>query len=66
MAELHGAQLVIFLNTALSATCSTCTFLGLWPFGSSLATAGDDTAIGDANRGVVVAVHRKMVGQLLY
>ena len=24
--------------------------------------AGDDTAIGDANRGVVVAVHRKMVG----
>ena len=33
MAELHGAQLVIFLNTALSATCSICTFLGLWPFG---------------------------------
>ena len=31
--ELTGAQLVIFLNAALSAMCSLCTFLGLWPFG---------------------------------
>lgn len=31
-----------------------------------MATAGDDTAIGDANRGVVVAVHRKMLPQEVY
>ena len=31
--ELSGAHLVIFLNAALSAMCSLCTFLGLWTFG---------------------------------
>ena len=43
---------------------STASSTGTVGSSSVAATASDDTAIGDANRGVVVAVHRKMVGEV--